>query len=141
MTLDQSVQQSADSVGSEAGEIVARLEAAWDAGDGAAFAAPFAPDAHFVTVQGMRVQGRAAIAAGHADIFASIYAGSTNAMELLHTEAVAPGARVVQTRNTLSVPVGPFAGVRQAIGTLVLRAVGTGWEIVSAQNTLVEEAR
>ena len=35
-----------------------------------------------MTVQGMRVTGRAAIAAGHQGIFDSIYAGSTNSMEL-----------------------------------------------------------
>ena len=134
MTLDQTVQQPAE-------QVVSQLQDAWNTADGEAFAAPFAEQALFVTVQGARIAGRAAIAAGHHGIFTTIYAGSTNTMEVLHTEAVADGVRIVQTRNTLSVPGGPLAGVRQAIGTLVLRAGETGWEIVSSQNILVEEGR
>jgi uncharacterized protein (TIGR02246 family) len=138
MTLDQTTQQSAEP---SVQQLVSQLQNAWNAGDGPAFAAPFAEDAHFVTVQGRPIAGRPAIAAGHHGIFSTIYAGSTNTMELLHTESVADGVQLAQTRNTLSVPAGPLAGVRQAIGTLVLRATETGWEIVSSQNTLVEEAR
>ena len=33
--------------------IVKRLEDAWNAGDGAAFGAPFAPDADFVDIRGV----------------------------------------------------------------------------------------
>jgi uncharacterized protein (TIGR02246 family) len=134
MTLGQTVQQPVE-------QLVSQLQDAWNTADGEAFAAPFAEQALFVTVQGIRITGRAAIAAGHQGIFSTIYAGSTNTMEVLHTEAVVDGVRIVQTRNTLAVPGGPLAGVRQAIGTLVLRADGTGWEIVSSQNTLVEEGR
>ena len=54
------------------------LEAAWNAGDGDAFAAPFAADADFVNVRAEHHRGRQAIAAGHTAIFRSIYAGSTN---------------------------------------------------------------
>jgi uncharacterized protein (TIGR02246 family) len=118
-----------------------RLEHGWNSGDGEAYAAPYADDAEFVTVQGMRVSGRRAIAAGHQGIFDSIYAGSTNSMELLDTHEVSDDVRLVLSRNTLSVPAGPLAGVRQALGTSVLRRAGGGWEIVSTQNTLIEERR
>jgi uncharacterized protein (TIGR02246 family) len=57
--------------------VVGRLEAAWNAMDGAAFAAPFASDADFVTIRGEHFRGRPAIADGHATIFRTIYAGST----------------------------------------------------------------
>ena len=60
--------------------IVRRLEAAWNTGDGEAFASPFAEDADFVTIRGEHFSGRAAIGAGHAAIFRTIYAGSTNHM-------------------------------------------------------------
>ena len=53
--------------------LVRALEAAWNALDGAAFAAPFAVDADFVIVRGEHFRGRPAIAAGHAGIFGSIY--------------------------------------------------------------------
>ena len=49
--------------------IVRRLEAAWNALDGSAFAAPFAADADFVTIRGEQFRGQDAIAAGHAAIF------------------------------------------------------------------------
>ena len=58
--------------------VVRQLEAAWNAMDGSAFAAPFADDADFVTIRGEHFRGRPAIAAGHAAIFQTIYAGSTN---------------------------------------------------------------
>ncbi|MEO7273195.1 MAG: SgcJ/EcaC family oxidoreductase, partial [Vicinamibacterales bacterium] len=55
MTLTDADRHSIDS-------LVARLEAAWNAGDGEAFAAPFAPDADFVNVRAEHHQGRQAIA-------------------------------------------------------------------------------
>jgi uncharacterized protein (TIGR02246 family) len=58
--------------------IFQQLEDAWNAADGAAFGARFTDDADFVNVRGEHFQGRAAIAAGHAGIFRSIYAGSRN---------------------------------------------------------------
>jgi len=57
--------------------LVASLEAAWNAGDADAFAAPFAADADFVNVRAEHHRGRAAIAAGHAAILRTVYAGST----------------------------------------------------------------
>ena len=55
--------------------IVGQLEAAWNAMDGTAFAAPFADDADFVNIRGEHFRGRAAIAAGHVEIFRTIYNG------------------------------------------------------------------
>ena len=49
--------------------IVERLEAAWNAMDGPAFAAAFAAEADFVNIRGEHHRGQAAIAAGHAAIF------------------------------------------------------------------------
>jgi hypothetical protein len=49
-------------------KIVRQLEAAWNAMDGSAFAAPFAAEADFVNIRGDHFRGRAAIAAGHAAI-------------------------------------------------------------------------
>jgi uncharacterized protein (TIGR02246 family) len=53
--------------------IVRQLEAAWNAMDGSAFAAPFAAEADFVNIRGEHFRGQGAIAAGHAAIFQSIY--------------------------------------------------------------------
>ncbi len=118
-----------------------QLERGWNSGDGEAFAAPYAEDAEFVTVQGMRVTGRGPIAAGHQGIFDSVYAGSTISMELLHILEVSDDVRIALSRNTLSVPAGPLAGVRQAMSTSVLRRRGSEWEILSTHNTVIEERR
>ena len=57
-------------------DIVGRCEAASNAGDGAAWAAPFAEDADFVDILGAHHQGCLAIETGHRHIFATIYKGS-----------------------------------------------------------------
>jgi len=57
--------------------VIKRLEDAWNAADGEAFGAPFAPDADFVNIRGDLHSGSEEIAAGHQQIFDSIYAGST----------------------------------------------------------------
>jgi uncharacterized protein (TIGR02246 family) len=62
--------------------IVKRLEEAWNAGDGAAFGAPFASDADFVDIRGVWHRGEE-IAAGHQQIFDTVYAGSTVRYEVL----------------------------------------------------------
>ena len=68
---------------SVAHQVLGRLEQAWNAGDGAAFGAAYASDASFVTIRGDHIVGSAAIGAGHAGIFRTIYAGSVNRMELV----------------------------------------------------------
>ena len=47
--------------------VIDQLELAWNSADGEAYGAPYAEDAEFVTVQGMRISGRHAIAAGLLD--------------------------------------------------------------------------
>ena len=51
--------------------LAASLEAAWNAGDADAFAAPFTVDTDFVNIRAEHFRGRAAVAAGHAEIFRS----------------------------------------------------------------------
>lgn len=93
--------------------IARQLEAAWSAMDGAAFAAPFAAEADFVNIRGEHFRGQAAIAAGHAAIFQTIYAGSTNHF-------------TVEEARLL----------RRARFSLVLTKEGGGWEIAAFHNTL-----
>jgi uncharacterized protein (TIGR02246 family) len=117
-------------------DVLARLESAWNAGDGAAFGAPYQPDASFVTVRGEVAHGPG-IGAGHAAIFATIYAGSTNRMELLEAQRVGDDVIVATSRNTLDAPHGPLAGVHAAMSTSVLVRDGDDWRIAATQNTLV----
>jgi uncharacterized protein (TIGR02246 family) len=116
--------------------IVRRLEAAWNAMDGPAFAAPFAAEADFVNIRGEHFRGRAAIAAGHAAIFRTIYAGSTNQLTMEGARLLRPEVALVRVRAILEVPQGPLAGRLRARFTMVLTKEGGGWEIAAFHNTL-----
>ena len=83
--------EETDRAAAVAREVLGRLEAAWDSADGEAYGAVYADDASFVTVRGVHLTGAAAIAAGHARIFATIYAGSVNHMDLVRAEEIADG--------------------------------------------------
>ena len=119
-----------------AAAILDRLETAWNVGDGEAFAAPYAADATFVNIRGEHHRGRDAVAGGHAAIFATIYADSTNRMEILDARFVADDVIVMTSRNTLDAPSGPLAGVHAAVSTSVLVRVGATWQIAVTHNTL-----
>ncbi len=89
-----------------------------------------------MTVRGELNYGPA-IGAGHAQIFASIYPGSTNRMELLEAQRINNDVIVATSRNTLDAPHGPLAGVHQALSTSVLVRSGSQWRIAATHNTLV----
>ena len=116
--------------------LLLRLESAWNAGDGPGFGAPYAADATFVNIRGEHHRGRDAIAGGHAGIFATIYAGSTNRMELMDARPLADDVIVATSRNSLGVPSGPLAGLHTATSTSVLVRVGDTWQIAVTHNTL-----
>ncbi|MEP6650546.1 MAG: SgcJ/EcaC family oxidoreductase [Lapillicoccus sp.] len=117
-------------------EVLAWLEDAWNAGDGSAFGEPYRQDASFVTIRGELNHGKE-IGAGHAQILATIYRGSTNHMELLEAKQVSDDVIVATSRNTLEAPQGALAGPHAAMSTSVLVRSGDEWRIAASQNTLV----
>ena len=116
--------------------IVRQLEAAWNAGDGSAFAAPFAADADFVNIRGDHFRGRDAIAAGHSAIFRTIYAGSTNQYTLEGARLLRPEVALARVYAVMDAPQGPLAGRNRARFSLVLTKEGGKWEIAGLHNTL-----
>ena len=121
--------------------LVRTLDTAWNAGDGDAFAAPFAADADFVNVRAEHHRGRQAIAAGHTAIFRGIYAGSTNQYTVKSARLVTADVALVHVNATLQVPSGPLAGQMKALYSMVLVREGSGWQIASFHNTLEPPAR
>ena len=123
-----------------ADHLVKRLQDAWNAADGAAFGAPFAPDADFVTIRGELHSGEA-IAAGHQQIFDTIYAGSTVRYTVLDARELDERVILAHVRGELSVPAGPLAGEATAIASIVLVRDGDGdgddHRIAAFHNTLV----
>jgi len=120
--------------------IMAKLEAAWNAGDGIAFAAPFAKDADFVNIRADRFSGRETIAAGHDGIFRTIYAGSKNRYAVESIRMLRNDVAVAHVRAELTAPAGALAGKHVAIFSAVLTRDENGWEIASFHNTLMPPA-
>ena len=116
--------------------IVRRLESAWNAMDGPAFAAAFAAEADFVNIRGEHFRGKAAIAAGHAALFQGIYAGSTNHLTVEGARLLRPDVALVRVHSALDTPRGPFAGRHGARFSLVLTKERDSWEIAALHNTL-----
>jgi uncharacterized protein (TIGR02246 family) len=121
-------------------EVLERLETAWNDADGTAFGLAYLPDASFVTIRGEHIVDAAAIGAGHAGIFSTIYAGSVNRMELVRATQLSDGVVLAISVNTLENPGGPLAGRHQAMSTSVITAPVDGegrWRIATTHNTLV----
>ncbi len=116
--------------------IVGRLEAAWKAMDGSAFAMPFAEDADFVNIRGEHFRGRPAIAAGHTAIFRTIYTGSTVQLTIETVRLLRMDVALMHVQSVLDVPQGPLAGRHRACFSMVLTKEANGWEIAGFHNTL-----
>ena len=115
--------------------IVEQLEQAWNAGDGAAFGAPFAAESDFVDIRGGHHRGDAAIARGHQALFDSIYAGSKVRYALEVARPIAGGGVLAVVGATLDAPHGPMQGVNHARFTMVIAKDG----VTAFHNTLVVE--
>ena len=117
--------------------IMQRLQLAWNRADGAAFGEPFSPDAGFVAIRGDLHTGREAIAAGHQQIFDTIYAGSTATYEVLDAREIDERVIVAHVHGTIDAPGGPLAGEHASTMTLVLLRHGDEYEVTAFHNTLI----
>ena len=122
---------------SAAEKIVKQLEDAWNAADGAAFAAPFAPDADFVNIRGDLHTGQEAIAAGHQGIFDTIYAGSTVRYNVRQARELTDGVILAHVDAVLNAPTGPLAGETKALASIVLVGNGDEQRVAAFHNTVV----
>ena len=118
-------------------KIMRRLELAWNRADGTAFGEPFSAEADFVAIRGDLHTGREAIAAGHQQIFDTIYAGSTTRYEVLQARELDERVIVAHVRGTLDAPGGPLAGEHASTITVVLLKHGGEYEITAFHNTLI----
>jgi uncharacterized protein (TIGR02246 family) len=122
---------------SAAVDVIGRLQEAWNRGDGASYGAEYTEGASHLTVRGETIYGREAIGAGHAGIFATIYAGSVLDIDVLEVRALGQDVVVATTRNTLDVPGGPLAGTLHAVGTLVMVRADGRWRVEASHNSIV----
>ena len=81
--------------------------------------------------------GRDAIAAGHQQIFDTIYAGSTVRYQVLQARELDDRVILAHARCTISAPGGPLAGEHASTITVVLVKHDDQYEITALHNTLV----
>lgn len=118
--------------------LLAQLETAWNAGDGAAFGKPFADVTDFVDIRGAHHHGDGvAMGRGHQHIFDTIYKGSTVRYQVTSAREAVPGCIVATASATLDAPSGPLLGTNQSRITAVVVQQGDGWVITAFHNTLV----
>ena len=131
--------QTTDTTAAEAAirALVAQLEAGWNAGDGDAFAAPFAADADYVVVDGAHLTGRATIAAGHRHILATVYRGSENRGTVEAVRFLRPDVAVARVRWRLRFDAGAGPQEAEARCQVVATRESGGWELAVFQNTPV----
>jgi uncharacterized protein (TIGR02246 family) len=123
--------------------LVRQVQDGWNAGDGAAFAAPFADDANYVAPHGQPTHGRATIAHGHQAIFDTMYKNSTNTFTVEAVRFLRPDVAVVHVHHHLRLaePVPWFTGetVRgtQARSTWVVTRDGGTWRVAALHNSAI----
>ena len=121
-------------------DIVAKLEAAWNAADSVAWVGFFAEDTDFIHILGVHYTGRTAVETGHRMIWETIYKGSTVKYVV---EKIRPVGRDVAVVFVLGEMTFFDNGVQRHIKarpTMTVQRMDEGWRIAVFQNTLVAEA-
>lgn len=118
--------------------VVQRVQDGWNAHDAKAFAEPFAADADYVVVNGMRAKGRADIEKGHAFIFSNIYKDSHNVGTVKSVRLIRPDVALVHIEWNLEFRVGGEAQKGHAMNTMVMTREGGKWSIAAFQNTPID---
>ena len=121
--------------------IVAEQVAAWDAGDGAAYAKDLAPDASFTNLFGMVMYGAAAFAERHRQILATFYKGTIKYHAIRRIRFVTPDVAIVdidnEVRGVKAMPAGivvPSDGIVKTQLMEVFVRRGDRWWIEAYHN-------
>src|SRR4051812_16877475 len=134
MTLDS----SADEIAIH--NVVAAVEAGWNAGDGSRFAAPFAEDADYVIVDGRYAKGRQVIAQGHQQLFDTIYRDSHNVATVQRIRFIGDDLCIAHVEWRLTFQQGEEVRNARALSTMVMSKSNGTWNIAAFQNTRIISA-
>jgi uncharacterized protein (TIGR02246 family) len=127
-----------DDASQVASAVLARLDAAWNAADGAAFAAEFTEAVDVVNIFGMHIRGRAATAERMQHIFDTIFQGSRHRRrQLEEARFLAADVVLAISSATVEIPTGPLAPEMNNRQTAILVREGGAWRITAWQNTLI----
>ena len=127
-------------------ELEHRFNAAWNAHDPDALAAPLVDDAQFITVNGAWTTSRAAFR----DLMQRLhgangpYRSSTRRTPEMHVRLLAPDIAILHSRFWIDGEVLHDAlsqASRESVGTRVVHKIDGRWRIVATQNTDVRAGR
>ena len=121
--------------------LVQQVQDGWNAHDGAAFAAPFAADADYVVVNGMKIKGRDEIEKGHTRIFTTIYKDSKNIATVKSIRFLRPDVAVVHIEWNLEFAADGEKKKDRALNSWVVTKDNDKWSIASFQNTPIQPER
>jgi monofunctional chorismate mutase len=112
-----------------------RMIDAWNAGDGAAFAAPFTNDADFVAFEGTHLKGRHEIASFHRRMFETVVKGSRLEGEVKFVHLLGAALAVMHSvvRVTMRGQTVPSAG-RDSMQLTVLTTRDGEWRVRALMN-------
>jgi uncharacterized protein (TIGR02246 family) len=119
-------------------ELLRQFMQAWSAGDAAAFASLFTPDADFVAFSGVNLAGREAIEVAHRTLFAGPLRGTVvTGVDSAKIRYLRPDVAVVVAATGLSRAPGaaPDPGRESTTATLVVVREPGPWRIAAFQNT------
>ena len=117
---------------------VEQLVKGWNMKSGAEFAKPFAEDSDYVVINGMHVKGRAANAAGHQQIFDTIYKNTSLTLVVERIRFLRPDVAVAHVLAETKTPQGDSARTNNARITMVMTKNNGKWEIAAFQNTQIQ---
>jgi uncharacterized protein (TIGR02246 family) len=113
-------------------ELFDRQRDAWERADHELFASAFAEDADFINITATPLRGRQQIAEHHAQLWATLYKGSTGTRDSLRVRFIHPDVAVVETEVTLRFG----ENTRRAHALAVAVRNGGQWEIAALHNML-----
>lgn len=122
-------------------QLVQQVQDGWNAHDGAAFSAPFAADADYVVVNGMKIKGRDEIEKGHTRIFTTIYKDSRNIASVKGIRFLRPDVAVVHLEWSLEYGAAGEKKNDRAMNSWVVTKDKGKWSIASFQNTPIQAER
>lgn len=112
--------------------LVDAFVAGWNAGDGEACGKPFAEDAEFTAITGLRAAGRDFIARGHKEILSTIYRGTqinatVNSIKFLRPDVASADVTLRFVGNQ------PFGIEQTSLGVVATKEQGA-WQIAVFRN-------
>jgi len=114
-------------------QLVATFVDGWNSGDGSVCAQPFAPDADFTAITGLKAKGRDLIAKGHNQILSTLYRDSENSAVVESIRFLRPDVAVADVTFRFVGEVRPFGLERSSCGMVCTKENGS-WYIADFRN-------